>query len=505
MAQTLDVQDVRDRIARELDTVRAQYLADTAQLLRFKTVSGGNAEEEADYQRNIPLCLDWLAELSVRMGFAWRRFENRAAEIAWESPAPGRKTVGIAAHIDVVTAQGSWKHAPFSATTDGGVLYARGTQDDKGPLMASLYGMYAAKRAGIEPAVDVRLIIGTCEETGDWDDIAFYLAQRGAPDMGFTPDATFPITNGEKGMLNLLFEASWDDAGEDAETGLRFEAIEGGARTNIVPERCEARFSYPGGSRSAVTRELMRSTTEFTVQNKGANITLLPEDGPEGAAGSITATFLGKAAHSSLPHLGHNAILDALSFFSDVSTLPAGVRAFVQFLLLVGKEADGANLMIAEEHPFIGRTTVNLGIVKIGPTGGKGYLNIRPTLGVTVDRATENAKEAAAAFGDATGLQVSVKRHGKALDAIHLDPEEPSVAPFIAALQQSYTAVTGREASLCAIGGTTYAKAFPSFCAFGPVDTNDEQELAHQADERVSVDALMRNATIYGTSIALMR
>ncbi len=67
---------------------------------------------------------------------------------------------------------------------------------------------------------------------------------------------------------------------------------------------------------------------------------------------------------------------------------------------------------------------------------------------------------------------------------------------------EAYTGMTGREATLNAIGGTTCAKAFPNAVCFGPVDPAEEPELAHQVDERVRVEHLLRNVRIYACALA---
>ena len=41
--------------------------------------------------------------------------------------------MGIVAHLDVVPAGDGWKHDPFGAQLEDGVVYGRGTTDDKGP------------------------------------------------------------------------------------------------------------------------------------------------------------------------------------------------------------------------------------------------------------------------------------------------------------------------------------------------------------------------------------
>lgn len=505
MNEMVNVTEIRDRIAAALESERENFIADTARLIRFETISGGEGIVEATYREQIPRAIEFLRTVAERMGFAFRTKAGRWAEIAWEHPAPGRPTIGVPTHIDVVSVSPGWTHKPFSGDVADGYLWGRGTQDDKGPLMMALYGLYAVKKAGIELPVDVRIIIGTCEEIGDWEDIAEYLAERGAPDFGFTPDATFPLTTGEKGMVTIEFSATWDKGQPDPETGIEFLSLAGGTRSNIVPDRCEVRLGYPAPRKAEVMRELMRAATDFTVQNPKANVTLLPIDATPDIRPEVTVTFLGKAAHGSTPEVGHNAAVDALSFFGDITTIPPGVRAFTQFLHMVGRELDGSNLLAASTHPFVGSTTVNLGVVHIGPGAGSALLNVRPTMGLTVARVLELATDAAAAWTEATGLNVTAQIHGKAMDAIYMDPQSPKVSPYLPALQAAFTAVTGQEATLQATGGTTYAKALPVCCAFGPILHGTDTELAHQVDERIAIDSLIRNATIYGTSFALMK
>jgi succinyl-diaminopimelate desuccinylase len=354
----------------------------------------------------------------------------------------------------------------------------------------------------------VRLIIGTKEETGDWSDIEFYLKQRGAPDYSYTPDAEFPLITGEKGMINLDFIAKWPPVAPNAETGMQFIELRGGERSNIVPALAECVLRFPSQSRTEVMKELVRETTRFTVENPGSNVTLLPNNDKESAAdGTYEAlvSFVGKAAHSSLPDKGHNALADALKFFSDIETLPPPVRAFIQFLAFAAATPDGSNLQLDSTHPFVGATTAVLTLSNIGPTGGSGMLNVRPTMGLTCDTVLEQARAAAAAFADTTGLEIEVSvRGGRTLDAIYLDPDKPGIGDFLAALRGGFEAVTGQPGTPMAIGGTTYAKAIPNCCAFGPCLPGTDEELAHQADEHLAVDSIRRNTLIYGLSLALM-
>lgn len=508
--QTQSLEAIKETLSRALDARFDELIRDTQKLISFQTVSGGNPDQEAKYQQQIPACLAWLKELAESNGLRFHQWENEVAEIEWALPPDNgerRPVFGIASHIDVVTPVGNWSHPPFAAEIADGILYGRGIQDDKGPLMQSLYGLLAVKDAGIKPPCDVRIIIGTREETGSWSDIELYLKERGAPDFGFTPDADFPIITGEKGMMNLIVSAEWPKSAPHEETQMEFVSLNGGERNNIVPALTEVVLRFPVENKTEALKEIVRETTRFTVENEGANVTLVPNnDKATVDAGYYEAlvSFIGKAAHSSTPRAGHNAIVDALRFFCDIETLPLPVRQFIQFLYFAAGQSDGSGLGVDSRHDFVGETTCVISILKIGQTGGEATINIRPTMGLPAREAIERARNAAAQFTTATGFQLNVSNRGKVLDAIFLDPEKPGIGEFLAGLRAAYAAVLGEECKLLSIGGTTYAKAFPNFCAFGPVLPGVDQELAHQADERLAVESIRRNALIYGLSVALM-
>ena len=61
------------------------------------------------------------------------------------------------------------------------------------------------------------------------------------------------------------------------------------------------------------------------------------------------------------------------------------------------------------------------------------------------------------------------------------------------------------QARLKAVGGTTYAKAFPRAVTFGPIDESArEPDMSHKADEYVTRDVLIRNTKIYAHALAAM-
>ena len=139
----------------------------------------------------------------------------------------GEELVGILGHLDVVPPGKlqDWNVVPLSRWRLDGMLYGRGTQDDKGPIAASLFAVKALMDAGVKFNKRLRFIFGTDEETL-WRCINRYKEIEELPDMGFSPDSRFPLTYAEKGLLQLQLEGT-------NESGLR---IAGGSAFNAVPD-----------------------------------------------------------------------------------------------------------------------------------------------------------------------------------------------------------------------------------------------------------------------------
>ena len=80
--------------------------------------------------------------------------------------------------------------------------------DDKGPVVASLYALKALRDEGMKPKMNIRIVLGLDEETGHIS-AEHYTEHCGHPALGFTPDADFPLVNGEMGILVLSLQESF--------------------------------------------------------------------------------------------------------------------------------------------------------------------------------------------------------------------------------------------------------------------------------------------------------
>ena len=83
---------------------------------------------------------------------------------------------------------------PYEPKEVDGMLYGRGTDDDKGPACAALLAMQAVKELGVPLKRNVRLLLGTDEESGS-EDLAYYYGREPYAPYTFSPDAEFPLIN----------------------------------------------------------------------------------------------------------------------------------------------------------------------------------------------------------------------------------------------------------------------------------------------------------------------
>jgi len=104
---------------------------------------------------------------------------NRSNVVARLKGSGRKRPLLIMGHSDVVTVDESkWKFPPFSATRDGGWVYARGTVDDKDNLTAGLMTMLVLKRMNVPLDRDVIFLSEAGEEGNSSFGIQFMVAQH---------------------------------------------------------------------------------------------------------------------------------------------------------------------------------------------------------------------------------------------------------------------------------------------------------------------------------------
>ena len=141
----------------------------------------------------------------------------------------------ILAHLDVVAPGEGWDTDPYTLVQEGDLIYGRGVDDDKGPAVAAMMAMECVEALNIPLKRNVKLVLGTDEESGSRDIAHYYATVPYAP-CSFSPDAEFPVINIEKGHYTPVITGKWE-----AQTELpQVVSLNGGIRINVVPRKAEA-------------------------------------------------------------------------------------------------------------------------------------------------------------------------------------------------------------------------------------------------------------------------
>ena len=416
--------------------------------------------------------LDLSLADAKRLGFAPRDIDGYAADM---EIGEGEETIAILAHLDVVPAGEGWKTPPFEGVIADGRMYGRGTSDDKGPAVAAMFAMKAVREAGIPLKKRVRLILG-CDEESGWADMAYYAAHIGLPKVGFSPDAVFPLINTEKGILRMDLHA---DLPEEGDWPVPIYSIHAGQRPNVIPSVAEAEI---GGDREAVRHQI-----EGFARRTGYSIDVETLDN-----GHLRVLCHGTGGHAAMPELGQNAAARLLQLLRALEA-GGGSHAAVELLAqAIGNDTDGTGFGIAGSDSPSGALTINLGILNLADGACDLTLDIRhPVL--------FDAKQLVSFIGQRVaeaGFVVAAHR----ASAPHHVPESN---PIVQSLLSVYQRVTGLAPYTVAIGGGTYARALELGVAFGSL-LPGEEDVAHQANEYMSLETLMLNVRVFAHAIVAL-
>ena len=416
------------------------------------------------------MALDRAMELARRWGFRTENHEGYVGTADLNEHADG---LHILAHLDVVGAGDGWDTDPYCLVRDGDLIYGRGTDDDKGPLVAALLAMRCVRELGIPLTKNVRLIMGTDEESGS-EDIEHYYASHPFAPYSLSPDADFPVTNIEKAHYCPRFSASWK---RTEAPGVRVLALNGGIRVNVAPANCTCLLENADKAQlEAVLKQVSGET----------GVSLSAEF--QGNTAKITA--VGVQAHASTPDEGKNAITATLLALCALPLAEGAADETVRQLHECFPYGDnrGKAMGIAMEDKVSGCLTLTFSMVHLDREGFWGIFDSRDPLCATEENTCRVTEARMAAFG--------WKCEGKLGPAHAVDGN----SDFIKTLLSAYETYTGRKGYCEAIGGGTYVHEIPGGVAFGAGEHDFDSHL-HGANERARISQLLKTAMIYALVI----
>lgn len=435
---------------------------DLAALIRYPSVQAEPSAPNAPFGAAVRGALEETMKITERMGLSAVDLDGYCCYA--DAKGTTDEMVGVLGHLDIVPAEPKdWKYDPFTMTNEDGRLYGRGTMDDKGPMLAALYGMKALRDAGFKPEKTVRFIFGCNEETGMLC-MDHYIKNAPCPTGGFTPDGEWPLIVGEKGIMHYQLNAAWDAAAE----GMRLVSLSAGAAANVVPAEAVAVLRDAGDLPEAGGLKIEKNGDETTL------------------------TMLGAAAHASTPEEGENALAKLLRYLSKLDFAPAGAKRYVDTMArLTADELHGAALGV-DTSDELSVTTNAPTVCRLNESGARMTLDMRFRLSDTMDFYIEHLTRIA----EENGLSFVQET---CQNPLYLGNDNPLGKQLL----ESYREVTGDMTEPLVIGGGTYAKKMQGFLAFGP-EPLGQPTRAHQANEYFTEDELLTAAKIYARAIYQM-
>ncbi len=483
--------DERLRTALEGLDGRAGEIAETlAGLVRYESIRPPLGAEDP-MGPALRDCLDHALALCAARGMSVRTHEG---QVGVAELGEGAENVAVVIHLDVVPAGDDWTHPPFAGVVADGEVWGRGTEDDKGPLASVLASIDAIRAAGLPLRRRITIILGTDEETGHWRDLEAFHRNEPMPTMAIVPDGGFPIVSAEKGFVNIDVSFAPRSGGgflrRDRNAAPRIVSLEAGDRANVVP--AEARAVVSG----LEAEYLGARARAYCLSHPGATIAV------EAQADETTLVRAhGVPVHGSTPEKGRNALLDLAGLLAPEVWSPSSAESAVRFLdLAIAHDLNGERLGLFREDPFMGFCTVNAGTARMLPDGGcRLRFNIRTVVGQSSAEVTGAFEAIAEGFTKDLGIRVGVEMEPTSREPFHVAEDSELVRGLIAA----YEEVMGEAPPCVSMGGTTFAKAFDNAVAFGP-SLPEEEDRAHERDERVTIASLTRNARIYAAALAAL-
>ena len=434
-----------------IDEHKDELVEKLQQCVRINSVrDDGSTREGAPFGEGAAKCLEDTLNTAKEMGFEVKNLDGYCGTVDYGT---GEEQLGILAHLDVVPEGEGWTYPPYAAEIHDGRLYGRGTMDDKGPAFAALFGLAAVKASGVETKRRVRLILGCDEECG-MGCLHHYNEVEKAPDMCFSPDASYPLVNSEKMIYNSAYRKEYASS----------VRVKAGTVSNAVPGKAEVFVPVSADEVKAAVAKLNNADFTYNVST-------------------------GIAAHASTPEQGKNAFLAAVQLMNELN-LPEEDADTVAVLWDILKfDCHGESIGI-DSTDDSGRLTTNVGVIEWDETGIKRLtMDIRAPITANGELITEKLRDA---FGRANMIET---HHGWS-DGYYVSPESELVSKLIGV----YNARFNVDAKPMAIGGGTYARHLTNAVAFG-TEREDEPACIHMADENIRIDHLIEDAKIMADAI----
>ena len=434
-----------------VDSHMDQQLEDIKNLIRIPSVSRGTPEDGKPLGKDVYDALEYAIALANRLGF--EKTQNLDGYCATVDYGEGDELMMIQCHLDVVPAGSGWNSDPFDPVIHDGRLYGRGVVDDKGAAVSVLYAMAAIKDAGLSTKRRIRLFLGGDEECG-WDCVNRYHRTEPDADIGFTPDADYPLVNSEMGICQSRYVRSVSGS------SIRINC---GTAANVVPGEASATLSFKP----------------------------VPCKVPEGYSAEFTDNEIrikGSGGHAACNYLAKNALLCLLDVLSnqplsgDDLMIVSGLHAMLEY----DCHGEGLGIDTTDES---GRLTLAADILKWDDSRIEFTMDCRHPFSISATEVLQRLDANMATIGFS-------REYEKISDGIY----SPADSELVSTLLGIYEKHIGHKSEPLSIGGGTYARGFSNTVGFG-IEPEGEVSECHMPNESMSLDNIRFNTIVFAEAI----
>lgn len=429
---------------------------DIAAVVAVRSVEG-EAAPGAPYGEGPRKALDTALAIARRMGLATGEDDGH---MGWaEVPGGEKGHLATITHLDIVPEGDGWDGDPLVVRQKDGWLLGRGVTDDKGPSIMCLYAAKYFHDKGQPLRYGLRVLLGTNEETGMLD-VEHYLAGHEEPLFCFSPDADFPLCNGEKGVYGGNFISPRLDG--------NIVDFDGGIASNVVPDKA---YCVVKAAPAA-----LQNTDRVRVSEQD---------------GLARLDAIGIGGHAARPEDTVNAIGLLVNYLLDNDLAAESEKPFLALLKRLHSVTDGSGIGVDCKDDMFDPLTCIGGMMRMKDGVLRQDINIRFPTATSGSKLTADLQAVAAEYGAAFEVGSHVA------EPFYI----PADSPAIQTLLSTYNEVTGANAKPFTMGGGTYARHFKHAVSFGP-ERPDEvfpsfAGPVHGANEGLNIAGMKQAMKIY--------